>query len=563
MWSLAVGVVAAAAVSTASACTTDANCSLNGACLPTGCVCDRPWTGSSCSQLDFNPTPVGGAYGYGTPFAVTSWGGNSIYDNATKTWHLYVTEMQGDRCGLRAWGTKSSVTHAVSDSVMGPYTKVATVLEHEAHNPQAIVVGGAYYIFHIGTANKSTPAANCSNDESLFPNHHSPSPAAVSPSAAGAAHKQPPAARGTAIGVGAGAKMHAAIQGPPTRVVSHREHLGDRQGDTRGTGISRGGACPPAPPLYTLSPGHCVGPDPTSPNCAGMGDHPEYQLAHGKCPFTLSQCVANLTAQCNAIPSCRAVAFMVSEGRCAEATGVEYKLLRLGSGNLTGNPEWTVYSTPGDGPVPPGPTPPPPSPPGPPSSRIHRAEGPGGPFLPVDAVGYPGCNNPSPFLHLNGTLYVVCTWKLLRAPRPEGPWTAVTALHPPPDWEDPFLFINPRGFHVLAHVYTEAPYPSIAFSGHGYSRDGLTWTWSSEEVYGGEVNRVGGLSEHFATMERPKLIFADPSRPTTPTHLFNGVSPVWNGSQADPCAACGHCSRCKVTPGMDWTYTLARPLVTA
>lgn len=96
MWSLAVGVVAAAAVSTASACTTDANCSLNGACLPTGsCVCDRPWTGGSCSQLDFNPTPVGGAYGYGTPFAVTSWGGNSIYDNATKTWHLYVTEMQG------------------------------------------------------------------------------------------------------------------------------------------------------------------------------------------------------------------------------------------------------------------------------------------------------------------------------------------------------------------------------------------------------------------------------------------------------------------------------------
>eukprot|EP01052_Picozoa_sp_SAG31_P002926 SAG31_NODE_106_length_24954_cov_17.726413_18_plen_100_part_00 len=40
---------------------------------------------------------------------------------------------------------------------------------------------------------------------------------------------------------------------------------------------------------------------------------------------------------------------------------------------------------------------------------------------------------------------------------------------------DPYLFINDRGFHILAHCYSMAPYPSNAISGHGESAssDGL------------------------------------------------------------------------------------------
>ena len=34
---------------------------------------------------------------------------------------------------------------------------------------------------------------------------------------------------------------------------------------------------------------------------------------------------------------------------------------------------------------------------------------------------------------------------------------------------DPYLFINDRGFHILAHCYSMAPYPSNAISGHGES----------------------------------------------------------------------------------------------
>lgn len=98
---------------------------------------------------------------------------------------------------------------------------------------------------------------------------------------------------------------------------------------------------------------------------------------------------------------------------------------------------------------------------------------------------------------------------------------------------DPYLFINDRGFHILAHCYSMAPYPSNAISGHGsctdnsfsfaltkvliyldrhctlfagFSVDGLTWHWSDVEPYNNTVPRADGSVQHFATMERPKFL---------------------------------------------------------
>ena len=73
-------------------------------------------------------------------------------------------------------------------------------------------------------------------------------------------------------------------------------------------------------------------------------------------------------------------------------------------------------------------------------------------------------------------------------------------------------------------------------------------------------------------VDRPKLIFANASNPSQPTHLFNGVSPVYGNASngANPCAMCGGvCVDCKVYTrakdpraphDLDWTYTLLRPL---
>ena len=84
----------------------------------------------------------------------------------------------------------------------------------------------------------------------------------------------------------------------------------------------------------------------------------------------------------------------------------------------------------------------------------------------------------------------------------------------------------------------------------------------------GSVAAATTTVRHYSTLERPKLLFADPTDPLRPTHLLNGASPVWDAAAANPCGRCqaadgsaaGQCVRCKVTAGADWTYTVVRPL---
>ena len=51
-------------------------------------------------------------------------------------------------------------------------------------------------------------------------------------------------------------------------------------------------------------------------------------------------------------------------------------------------------------------------------------------------------------------------------------------------YRDPYLFINDRGFHILAHCYSMAPYPSNAISGHGESASSdVTWFCFDKHVH--------------------------------------------------------------------------------
>ena len=409
LWSLLVkifamfGVIAAAAA--AAGCSSDLDCSLNGVCRQNSCVCDTPWSGPGCATLDFEPAPDGGMYGFGEPFATSSWGGNAIEDSGL--WHLFVAEIAGAGCGLHAWAKSSTVAWATSTTPEGPYTRQGLALPHQAHNPQAIKIGDSWYIFHIGSASGAGP--------------------------------------------------------------------------------------PPAP---------CNEKPPVGPAVAGQAAEADQNI----------------------------------------------------------------------------------------SGTVHRAPSPAGPWTPVPGV--PKMNNPSPFMHKNGTLFLVGSrpfaMRASHSGKPEGPWSApinmdpdTTGSIPGGKWEDPFLTVDSRGnFHILAHVWGNAkPFPYNPISGHGFSADGISWTWSTVEPYTNRVERVGGDIQRFATLERPKFLFADPSDPTRPTHLTNGASPVWmakvggatscwpscNGNGTDPCLGCGWCSHCKQEcgrgkPDLDWTYTLVRPL---
>ena len=56
-------------------------------------------------------------------------------------------------------------------------------------------------------------------------------------------------------------------------------------------------------------------------------------------------------------------------------------------------------------------------------------------------------------------------------------------------------------------------YPVNPISGHAYSIDGYNWTFSPIQPYSNAVQRTDGTVQHFATLERPKLLWGDAEDP--------------------------------------------------
>ena len=361
-----------------AACGADTDCSLNGVCSSGSCACDPGWAGESCATLKLGRAPLGGVYGFGTPFAITSWGGNAIWDNTTALWHLFVTDIGGANCGLHGWSGGSTVAHATSKDVLGPYTKQDIALPHEAHNPQTIrLADGNWYIWHIGAANgKNSPRA-CNETGS----------------------GQPPRAE---------AESEAA---------AHAEAAEGQQGKS---------VCPAAPPTYTRTDAACI--SNTGCKVGHCSCNGARQLSSGDCASTAA-CVQQGSRNCTLDERCHAIAV---RSDCSTGGGgaKRWSTFAEGRGSAVPNTQWVVYTRAGGKPPSPAPAPAP-APPSPPpkktGSTVHTATSPAGPWEPVQMLpaNASHCNNPSPFLHPNGTLYLACTWILRRSlsGSAAGPWS--------------------------------------------------------------------------------------------------------------------------------------------
>jgi hypothetical protein len=154
-----VAVLLAAALHTHAACTGDLDCFLNGVCSAGQCSCELPWGGAQCNQLI--TLPVQFPQGYGMTPNVTSWGGNVIFDGTT--YHMFVAEMV-ESCPLTNWQSNSQCTHAVSDTITGPYTKQDAAVGVWCHNPAAVTLpDGTFALFHIGDGTGSN-VVNCTTE---------------------------------------------------------------------------------------------------------------------------------------------------------------------------------------------------------------------------------------------------------------------------------------------------------------------------------------------------------------------------------------------------------------
>jgi hypothetical protein len=116
-------------------CTGPADCSYNGVCAASaedstagagGCKCAAAWGGVRCGELQLLPVPRE-TPGFRETNAsdgsnISTWGAPVLYDNVSKQWHGWASEMMYG-CGINAWETNSRIVHIVSDAPSGPFTR--------------------------------------------------------------------------------------------------------------------------------------------------------------------------------------------------------------------------------------------------------------------------------------------------------------------------------------------------------------------------------------------------------------------------------------------------------
>lgn len=103
-------------------CTGPGDCSYNGVCAAAaedttagsgGCKCEVAWGGVRCGELQLLPVPretpgfreTNASNGHSN---VSTWGAPILFDNVSKQWHGWASEMTHG-CGINAWETNSQI----------------------------------------------------------------------------------------------------------------------------------------------------------------------------------------------------------------------------------------------------------------------------------------------------------------------------------------------------------------------------------------------------------------------------------------------------------------------
>lgn len=178
------------------------------------------------------------------------------------------------------------------------------------------------------------------------------------------------------------------------------------------------------------------------------------------------------------------------------------------------------------------------------SAHILYASSLDGPWQSIDAnltdVGIPprmgkwGIDNPAPYFFPNGSVLLLgrCEWNTVgsitaeswrgpyRMGREIGDVSVVDGVA-----EDPFIWRDMRGnFHALFHGGKQSFQPGAtnhATGAHGFSEDGVEWTYSPIPAFGTNITTADGKIHSYARRERPHLIF---NRAGEPTHLYTALT---------------------------------------
>jgi hypothetical protein len=99
-------------------CSTDFDCSLNGICSSTSfeCICDLPWSGSTCATLTFDTTPISGKNIYNNSDPRNTWSGSLVGPDEVGKFHSYIPLYKNGSL----WHVETCL-HGLADIPTGPW----------------------------------------------------------------------------------------------------------------------------------------------------------------------------------------------------------------------------------------------------------------------------------------------------------------------------------------------------------------------------------------------------------------------------------------------------------
>lgn len=122
-----------AAAVAAAPCSSALDCSLNGVCSASACVCDAPWAGAACERLAFATTPAAAKSLAPRADARNTWNGPIVAE--ADAFHAYVPVY-----GKGSLSAPESLLHGVASRIEGPYDWATyPPLMQGGENPAALV----------------------------------------------------------------------------------------------------------------------------------------------------------------------------------------------------------------------------------------------------------------------------------------------------------------------------------------------------------------------------------------------------------------------------------------
>jgi hypothetical protein len=124
---------------TTETCASDFDCSLNGVCQGSSCVCDSPWVGDNCATLGYKVSPASGKDIWGRDPNLNSWNG-PILQAEDGLYHFIVPVYEH----ASLWNV-IYIAHGVASDPSGPYdyTTLANISHAPTINPGGLVFPNA------------------------------------------------------------------------------------------------------------------------------------------------------------------------------------------------------------------------------------------------------------------------------------------------------------------------------------------------------------------------------------------------------------------------------------